>query len=53
MMIASGNFDVPLTFAGLLILAILGVALYGVFALLENRLTGWTQRKSTNEKVAA
>ena len=46
MMIASGNFDVPLVFAGLLILALLGVALYALFALLEMRLTGWTQRKS-------
>ncbi|MEF7616645.1 ABC transporter permease [Aquincola sp. MAHUQ-54] len=46
MMIASGNFDVPLVFAGLIILAALGVALYGVFALFESRLTGWTQRKA-------
>ena len=46
MMIASGNFDVPLVFAGLLILALLGVALYALFAVLEMRLTGWTQRKS-------
>jgi NitT/TauT family transport system permease protein len=45
MMIASANFDVPLVFAGLLILALLGVALYVLFAVIENRVTGWARRK--------
>jgi len=45
MMIASSNFDVPLVFAGLLILALLGVALYVLFAVIENRVTGWARRK--------
>ncbi len=36
MMIASSNFDVPLVFAGLLILAALGVALYAIFSLIES-----------------
>jgi len=44
MMIASSNFDVPLTFAGLLVLAAMGVAFYAVFAVLEARFTGWAQR---------
>ncbi len=44
MMIASSNFDVPLVFAGLLILAVLGVALYMVFSLIEARVTGWATR---------
>ena len=44
MMIASSSFDVPLVFAGLLILAVLGVALYGVFSLIEARVTGWATR---------
>ncbi|MGC3962887.1 MAG: ABC transporter permease [Rhodocyclaceae bacterium] len=44
MMIASGNFDVPLVFAGLFILAAMGVALYALSALLERRMTGWAQR---------
>ena len=44
MMIASSNFDVPLVFAGLLILAVLGVALYGMFSLVELRVTGWARR---------
>ncbi len=43
-MIASSNFDVPLVFAGLLILAVLGVALYVIFSFIESRVTGWTRR---------
>lgn len=46
MMIASGNFDVALVFAGLFILAILGVALYAIFSFIELRVTGWAQRKT-------
>lgn len=46
MMIASGNFDVPMVFAGLFILAVLGVALYSVSSYFESRMTGWTQRKN-------
>jgi NitT/TauT family transport system permease protein len=45
MMIASGNFDVPLVFAGLFILSFLGVALYAVFSIIEMKTTGWAQRK--------
>ena len=46
MMIASANFDVPLVFAGVFILAALGVALYAIFSLVEARVTGWATRKS-------
>jgi NitT/TauT family transport system permease protein len=46
MMIASAAFDVPLVYAGLLILAILGVALYGIFSLIEARVTGWAHRRT-------
>lgn len=45
MMIASSNFDVPLVFAGLMILAFLGVSLYAIFSLIEGRITGWAHRK--------
>ena len=44
MMIASSNFDVPLVFAGLMILAALGVALYVIFSFIEVRVTGWARR---------
>lgn len=46
MMIASGNFDVPMVFAGLFILAALGVTLYAISSYFEGRMTGWTQRKT-------
>ena len=46
MLIASSNFNVPLVFAGLFILAGLGVALYAVFSLIEKRVTGWANRKT-------
>lgn len=44
MIIASSNFDMPLVFAGLLILAALGVALYAVFAVIEARVAFWARR---------
>jgi len=44
MMTASSNFQVSLVFAGLIILALLGVALYGLFSWLERRVTGWATR---------
>jgi len=46
MMIASGNFDVPMVFAGLFILAGLGISLYAISSFIEQRTTGWSQRKS-------
>ncbi len=46
MMMASANFDVPLAFAGLFALAILGILLYAVFALVERRICGWASRKT-------
>lgn len=51
MIIASGNFDVPMVFAGLVILAVMGVMLYAVSAFLERRMTGWAQRKDSGGSV--
>jgi NitT/TauT family transport system permease protein len=45
MMIASSSFDVPLVFAGLFILAGLGVLLYVLFSIVEARVTGWAVRR--------
>ena len=45
MMIASSSFDVPLVFAGLLVLAVLGVGLYVIFSFIEVRVTGGALRK--------
>jgi NitT/TauT family transport system permease protein len=44
MMTASSNFQVSLVFAGLIILAVLGVILYAFFSVLERRVTGWATR---------
>ena len=44
MMVASGRFDVPLVFAGLMVIAVLGVVMYEFFALLERRITFWATR---------
>lgn len=46
MMIASSSFNVPLVFAGLFVLAGLGVALYLAFSLIERRVTGWATRRA-------
>lgn len=45
MMIASSSFNVPLVFAGLFVLAAMGIALYAIFAFVERRVTGWATRK--------
>ena len=47
MLYASGRFDVPLVFAGLFVVAIMGVVIYALFAVLESRLTGWATRDVT------
>ena len=44
MVVASGNLDVPLVFAGLLLLAAMGVVFYFVAALFERRMTAWAYR---------
>jgi NitT/TauT family transport system permease protein len=45
MMSATSRFDVALVFAGLFVVAIMGVLIYGVCAKLERRFTGWATRK--------
>lgn len=40
---ATSSFDIPLAFAALLILAILGVVLYGFFVLLEKKVIYWAR----------
>jgi len=45
MIVASSNFDVPLVFAGLIILAVMGILLYAVFATVEKRMTFWAQSR--------
>jgi NitT/TauT family transport system permease protein len=44
MLQAQAQFQVPLIFAGLVVLAIEGIAMYAAMAILEKRMTGWAQR---------
>lgn len=46
MIAASARFDVPLVFAGLVVIAAMGVALYEFFAFLEKRVTFWAARSN-------
>ncbi|MFA7437495.1 ABC transporter permease [Castellaniella sp.] len=42
---ASARFDVPLVFAALLLVSVMGIGMYAIFAAIETRTTGWaTQR---------
>ncbi|MCZ7658121.1 MAG: ABC transporter permease [Xanthobacteraceae bacterium] len=44
MLSASSSFNVPLVFAGLLVIAFLGIAMYALAALIESHFTGWATR---------
>ncbi len=44
MLDAQASFQVPIVFAGLLVLAVLGIVLYAATALIEARFTGWAFR---------
>ncbi len=41
MAVAASDFNTRLAFGGLFVLAAMGVLLYGVFAVIEQRVTGW------------
>ena len=44
MLDAQASFQVPIVFAGLLVLAVLGIVLYAMTAMVESRFTGWAFR---------
>jgi NitT/TauT family transport system permease protein len=44
MLVASSSFNVPLVFAALIVVGIMGVGMYAIFALVETRFTGWSMR---------
>lgn len=48
MLDAQAAFQVPIVFAGLLVLAVLGIVLYAVTAAIEARFTGWAFRGQAN-----
>jgi NitT/TauT family transport system permease protein len=44
MLSASSSFKVPLVFAGLIVVSIMGIGMYAIFALIEGRFTAWAFR---------
>jgi len=48
MLDAQSAFQVPIVFAGLLVLAFLGILLYAMTAIIEQRFTGWAFRGHAN-----
>ncbi len=48
MIVAASRFDVPLVFAGLIVTAIMGVAMYAIAAIIENHTTKWATRGRDN-----
>lgn len=46
MLSASSQFKVPLVFAGLIVVAVMGIGMYAIFAVAERRLAGWAYRGS-------
>jgi NitT/TauT family transport system permease protein len=46
MAVAASDFNTRLAFGGLLVLAAMGMVLYGLFAVIERRMTGWAYADS-------
>lgn len=46
MLIASSNFNVPLVFAALIVVGVMGVGMYAIFDFAEKRMTSWSVRGS-------
>jgi NitT/TauT family transport system permease protein len=44
MMSAGSQMRMPLVFAGLIVISVMAMAMYQVFAVLERRMTGWATR---------
>jgi NitT/TauT family transport system permease protein len=44
MLTASSRFEMPLAFAGLLVVSLMGIGMYAVASAVETRMTGWATR---------
>jgi NitT/TauT family transport system permease protein len=51
MILASSRFDVPLVFAGLIVTGIMGVVMYALAVMVEERTTGWAMRGQAEQQV--
>lgn len=49
MMQSASQFRVPLMFAGLMVIAAMGIAVYVIFAVIESRVTGWATRRQDTQ----
>ena len=52
MMVASSRFDVPLVFAGLVVTGVMGVLMYALAVMVEQRTTGWAMRGQAEQQVS-
>ena len=48
---AQSQFNVPLVFAGLMMLAVEGIAMYALMAWIERRMTGWLEQWPWPERL--
>ncbi len=46
-LVASSNFNTPLMFAGLIVIAAMAIGMYAIFAVMDKRFTGWATRDLT------
>lgn len=53
MLIAGSNFNVPLVFAALLVVGLMGIGMYAIFAMFERRFTGWSVRGASHAEYAS
>ena len=52
MLVASSNFNTPLMFAGLMVIAVMAIGMYAIFAALDQRFTGWATRDNMSYATA-
>ncbi len=52
MLQASSQFRIPLMFAGVVVIAVMGVVTYAFFAAIERRMTGWATRGQQGTQFA-
>jgi NitT/TauT family transport system permease protein len=52
MLQASSQFRIPLMFAGVVVIAVMGVVTYVFFAAIERRMTGWATRGQQGTQFA-
>lgn len=52
MLIASSDFNTPLMFAGLIVISVMAIGLYAIFAVLEARCTSWATRDNMSFATA-